>query len=112
MEFVSMESLAEMNFVLDALRHAVASDARRREHFHIGAATNVLGSRTFWNWINTGNRVNYDLRFCSSQPGNELGDENCLVVDVDANFCLSDAPCHSNIFNEQQFICQTRNFRA
>lgn len=81
---------------------------------HVGAISNVLGSRTEWYWISNDNglkKLNFPLQWQTNEP-NGNGKEYCMEVDVRRTFGIfedrvgfNDIACHYPQ-TQDHFICQ------
>lgn len=110
MEFVSLETLKEADYLL------VLCDINIQlfdKWTHIGGISTVPFSKVDWYWINSGNKVNYSLKFATGEPNNGNGgsSEMCLSINKgpgSANFAFNDITCYN--MHQYAFICQTKSF--
>lgn len=107
MELVSLDSREEANRFLRLARRK----ASWFELFtHVGAITLEGGNRYEYFWVNSGNRINYPLRFAPGQPDNFWGNEHCLgLIKYGDEFFFNDFPCAEK---KAKFICQLTNNNA
>lgn len=87
MDFVSLETAHEADSFLEICKNNAAFSP---QYVHVGALTMVLKSPNEWFWVNSGNRITYQIKWTKNN--------NCLFHDVE---CAS--PKH-NIY--QNFVCQ------
>ena len=72
---------------------------------HIGGITLASKSTTRWYWVNSGNRINYQMQFLPGMPDNPSGNEFCLSFGKTQNGLLyNDIDCYAQY--EFKFICQ------
>jgi Lectin C-type domain len=71
----------------------------------VGGATLVGRSRHHWYWTNSGNHINYSMRFGPGEPNNVNNSEFCLsILKYSNDFLFNDMNCNDNrLF---QFVCQ------
>lgn len=108
MEFLTIESEAEQNYLLDTLKYssAVFSD----KWVHIGGITTSCGSRDMWYWVDTGNKVNFPIKWHKNDPNCSNGSEPCLALgkfeEEDGNVYVVDIQCNGAI---EKFLCKQKN---
>ena len=77
MDILSLDSEDEANFFLDRIKlHAGSTHANT----HVGAMAYVVGSRTEWYWITSGNKINYPIKWGTGEPSGTNVQSVCLVV--------------------------------
>jgi hypothetical protein len=107
MEIISFESSEEANNFLDIVEKYNLHETPPY-WIYIGGMTNVLKSKSDWYWMNSGNKVNYELKWGPGEPNNNNGREYCLdigrynVDDKNLPF-FNDAGCYSKSY---MFVCQ------
>lgn len=105
MQFASLETSKEAkNFLqlCDKKNNLCEHD------IHIGGLTTVGKSRTDWYWVDSGNKVTYDLKFGANEPNNAHGNEMCLALIVNSeNVVFNDVPCYGE--TSFKFICQSKS---
>lgn len=97
-----METLQEQDHVLQLIQQSSLSS---NDWLHFGALTTVAKSKTDWYWVNSGNRVDYNIKFADSQP--DGGSELCLILQPKPHLKFHDVGCHG--VSSEKFICQTRD---
>jgi len=103
MEFVSLDTLAEA----DNMFNLCQSVADKFDHqTHVGAITIEPQNVNTWYWVNSGNRVDYDMKFDKlyNNPDNSGGIEYCLSLIKRTDFSFNDLACYGH--HETKFICQ------
>lgn len=78
-----------------------------QDYTHIGALT-VGGSWTEWYWVETGEKLNFALKFGPGEPDND-GEELCLSIGEKRELFFNDIKCNGN---SKRFMCQTQTFVA
>lgn len=108
MEFVSLETLREANH----FSQLCEPNAQLIERWtFVGGIATVAKSKTSWYWVNSGNRIDYDLKFAPGQPDNANNNEMCLSIgfvsgNASLNLIFNDLPCSTVV---TRFICQTKD---
>jgi len=104
MDFVSLETLDEVGKFFTLFGSSPdASD----NFYSVGGITSRAGTVDSYIWLNSGNRISYELPFASGEPNNLGGHENCLSIGRSAynssNFLFNDIDCTNSFI---RFICQ------
>jgi hypothetical protein len=106
LEFVSVDSIKESNHFLGLCEQNIGLFDLWT---HIGGLTTVGGSRTEWYWVESGKKLNFNLKFGAGQPDNAGGDEMCLSLGrAPGNFFYNDIPCYG--VHAYKFICQSKSY--
>lgn len=74
-------------------------------YFHIGGLTTIAKSKTEWYWVNSGNKVNYEMSWLSKEPNNYNNREMCLTFAKDPTG-FNDIACYNA--SELNFVCQSK----
>ena len=101
----NLETEAEKNVFL-ALCDRSYSFPLGETSVHIGASTPTARSTTSWFWMNSKQRVTYQLNFLPNEPNFEFNDEYCLSIGRTIQhplFAFKDVSCNGDI---QQFLCE------
>jgi hypothetical protein len=107
LEFVSIDSINESNHLLGLCDQNISLFDIWT---HIGGITTVAGSKTEWYWVESGKKVNFNLKFDKGQPDNKNGIENCLSIGkAPGNFYYNDIPCSGGA--AFKFICQSKEVK-
>lgn len=106
MEFLSLETLEEATFFL-------ALSDKNIAHFddltHIGATTTVGRNPDKWYWVNSGKRIDFNLKYAPGEPNFAGNVEFCLSVGKNpGNFMFHDLNCYGAY--EKKFVCQKMDF--
>jgi hypothetical protein len=101
LEFLKLDTEQEQNFALNLFQQ---HKGQFNEHTHVGGITNVKNNKYNWNWVESGSKINYMLRFGDGEPKNYGGDERCLSVMLENdNFVFHDMSCS---IIKHKFLCQ------
>lgn len=106
MESLSLETLDEMNYLLNTChKHEKLFD----QFTHIGGMTTVGKSLDKWYWVSTGKRVDFPLKFTPGQPDFYAAVDFCLSLEKRADgFYFADIYCQGAY--ELKFVCQRNEF--
>jgi hypothetical protein len=105
MEFVSLETKSEADYFLSVCDKNIAQFTD--EYTHIGGMTMV--GKTGWHWVNSGKRIDYQLKWLSGQPDFYAANEFCLSIHKRAgDFSFNDLNCFGAF--ESRFVCQKNEF--
>jgi hypothetical protein len=105
MEIVSLDTKAEADFFLGVCDKNIAQFTD--EYTHIGAMTMV--GKTGWHWVNSGKRIDYQMKWLAGQPDFYAANEFCMgLVKRGTDFSFVDLNCFG--IYETKFICQRNEF--
>lgn len=106
MEFLTMESEAEQNYLLDTLKYNSAVFSGN--WVNIGGMTTKCGSRDLWYWVDTGNKVNFPIRWHANDPNCSNDSEPCMALGKfeDGNVYVVDIWCSGA---PQKFLCKQKS---
>jgi hypothetical protein len=100
LEIVSLETKAEFDHFLGLCSK---ENTQFDEYTHIGAMT--LVGKTGWHWVNSGKRIDYQLKWLSGQPDFYASADFCMsVVKRGTEFSLADIYCYGAY--DTKFVCQ------
>lgn len=106
LDAVSLETGPESDYLLRLLE-----PQKHNIPVYIGAITRKPGSKNDWFWINSGNKIDYDLFWCENQPDGmskpHWGNEQCLSITIDKKvkkLGFNDVFC--NRYETAKFVCQ------
>lgn len=102
MEILSLDTLEEAEFFYDL----GSKNIDNFEQFtHIGGYTSVGKSLNSWRWVNSGQLIDYPMKFDVNEPNFKKNFEFCLdLVRRDGKLYLNDAACYEE--GQYKFVCQ------
>lgn len=105
LEFLSVDSWEESN-------HLLWLSCQKKDLFdkwtHIGGITSHPRSKTEWYWIESGEKLNFGLKWGAGQPDLFIPSELCLSLGKEHdNFFYNDIACYGY---PAKFICQSKTF--
>lgn len=103
MKFLSLETEDEMNFFLNSCDNT--DFVFNCENFSlVGGKTFNKGSKEDWFWMETGEKIEYTLKFASGEPDNVNNNEECLsLLKENGKYFFNDINCVSSV---HFYICE------
>lgn len=112
LQFVSLDTEHEMDQFLEfCFEDSVLFDI----HTLVGGISYTGNSKTDFYWMNSGNKIDYELKFGPGEPNNWNNQEYCLsavkwtIGDL-IEFKFNDYPC-SKAESPEEFICQQKVYQ-
>lgn len=100
-DVVSLDTLEEMEAVADMCEE---NKNLFGWFIHIGGVASTSKSKTDWYWVNSNEKVSYDMLWQNGQPDFSGSNEWCLTLEKSSKFKFNDIPCHGSW--EEKFICE------
>lgn len=104
MEFLSLETKSEADFFFGLCEKNIAHFTD--EYTHVGAMT--MTGKTDWYWVNSGKRVDYQMKWFAGQPDFYASNEFCLAIKKWGDFSFNDLNCFGAY--ESKFVCQKNEY--
>lgn len=109
LEIASFETEKEAKHAIEALQGKVSEI---NEHFYVGGVTASMQGSNAWYWLNSGNKISYNLPWNAGQPDQEakegLGKQKCLALSLhEGKLGFNDVFCiPSGTGSRDKFVCQ------